>query len=44
MPDTRRCIICGSPACDHLAIRYPLRAAMKHYLFGKARIMFGRRP
>lgn len=40
--DTRRCIRCGAPNCDHIAIRYPLRAAMRHYLLRKARIIFGR--
>jgi hypothetical protein len=34
---TRRCIVCGAPNCDHITIRYRLRAAMQHYLIQKAR-------
>ena len=37
--DTRRCLECGSPNCDHVPLRYALRAAVKHYLIGKARIL-----
>jgi hypothetical protein len=28
-----RCVICGSPAMDHVALRYPLRAWVRHHLF-----------
>jgi hypothetical protein len=39
--DTRRCVQCGQPSCDHLDVpmRYPLRAAVRHYLLEKIRVM-----
>ncbi|BBU22177.1 hypothetical protein [Mycobacterium xenopi] len=29
-----RCIVCGCPAADHVALRYPLRAWLRHKLTG----------
>jgi hypothetical protein len=39
--DTRRCVVCGHPACDHLdrPLRYVLRPWLQHYLLGKARVL-----
>lgn len=30
--DTMRCITCGTPMCDHVPIRYAIRAWVKHRL------------
>lgn len=39
--DTRRCMRCGQPACDHAAgpPRYALKAAVRHYLAEKIRVL-----
>lgn len=39
--DTRRCVLCGCPAVDHVPLRYVLRAWLKHRLWAAYHIVRG---
>lgn len=39
--NTRRCLTCGDPSCDHLdrPLRYVLRPWVRHYLLSKLAVL-----
>lgn len=37
--DTRDCLTCGHPTCDHVPLRYVLRPWVRHYLLSKLAVL-----